>query len=101
MNEYEEKQQARRERYEERADKAEREARERFGRAQGIGSMIPFDQPILVGHHSEGRHRRDLDRIDRNMRAGVDLSKKAEYYRNKADGVGKGGYLVGRSRSAG
>lgn len=34
-------------------------------RAEQISSFIPFGQPILVGHHSEKRHRRDLDRIHR------------------------------------
>lgn len=35
-----------------------------LARADGIGSLIPMGQPILVGHHSERRHRRDLARID-------------------------------------
>ena len=30
--------------------------------ATSISAGIPFGQPILVGHHSEGRHRRDIDR---------------------------------------
>jgi hypothetical protein len=34
--------------------------------------MIPFGQPILVGHHSEGRARRDQGRIESGMRAGVE-----------------------------
>lgn len=34
-------------------------------------------QPILVGHHSERRHRRTLERSDAAMRAGWDDSNKA------------------------
>src|SRR5450759_4941326 len=33
-------------------------------RASAMSDMIPFGQPILVGHHSEGRHRRDLAKIN-------------------------------------
>ena len=32
-------------------------------RADQISSGIPLGQPILVGHHSERRHRRDLERL--------------------------------------
>ena len=51
---------------------------------------IPFGQPIL-GHHSEGRHRRALARSDNAMRRSIEHDKKADYYRNKAAGVGKAG----------
>jgi hypothetical protein len=43
--------------------------------------MIPMGQPILVGHHSEGRHRRDLRRIDDGYRKGfaaLEAAKVAE-----------------------
>ncbi len=33
--------------------------------------------PILVGHHSERRHRRDIAKIDRAMRTSFDLQKRA------------------------
>ncbi|MFH8253090.1 DUF3560 domain-containing protein [Microbacterium sp. B2969] len=33
--------------------------------ARRIADGIPFGQPILVGHHSEARHRRDLARAQR------------------------------------
>ena len=38
--------------------------------------MIPMGQPILVGHHSEGRHRRDLDRTERLCRRGMDEAER-------------------------
>lgn len=34
--------------------------------------------PVLRGHHSEGRHRRDLARIDNDMRKSFEASKDAE-----------------------
>ncbi len=46
---------------------------------------IPPGQPILVGHHSENRHRRDLDKIDRNMRKSVEADEKADYYAARAE----------------
>lgn len=91
MNDYEAKLEAKRQRYEERAARLRREADRRFGIARQIGDAIPFGQPILVGHHSEKRHRRDLDRIDRAMRAGIEATKTAAHYESKAASVGFGG----------
>lgn len=93
MNSYEIRQAERRARYEERAEKAEAEAKRRFeaGSLREEVSGIPLGQPILVGHHSERRHRAALKRSENHMRAGIAASEKAEHYRAKADGVGKGG----------
>lgn len=91
MNDYEARQARRRQRYEELAEKNRKEAAQRFGTAREIGSHIPFGQPILVGHHSEKRARRDAQRIDDNMRKGVEAVDKADYYAEKAASVGKGG----------
>lgn len=84
-NEYEEKQAAKAERYRELAEKARSKSSQAFSEAQKIGSFIPMGQPILVGHHSEGRHRRDLARIDNNMRKSIELDEKAKYYEQKAE----------------
>lgn len=91
MNDYEARQERRRQRYEELAAKNRKEAEQRFGTAREIGSHIPMGQPILVGHHSEKRHRADAARIDNNMRKGVEASDKASYYADKAASVGTGG----------
>ena len=91
MNDYEARQEARRQRYEELAAKNKQEANRRYGTASEIGSHIPMGQPILVGHHSERRHRADIARIDNNMRASVEASDKASYYAGKAASVGSGG----------
>jgi hypothetical protein len=40
--------------------------------------MIPMGQPILVGHHSERRHRRDLERHDRNIRKAIEHGHNAD-----------------------
>lgn len=91
MNDYESRQEARRQRYADLAAKNDKEADRRFGTARKIGDAIPFGQPILVGHHSEKHARADAARIDNNMRAGVEAMDKADYYEQKAASVGQGG----------
>lgn len=86
-SDYEEKRQARKERYENLIAKNENESEQRFKAAKQIGDFIPFGQPILVGHHSEGRHRRDLERIDNNMRKSVEADEKAKYYANRVESI--------------
>ncbi len=83
-SDFHERRQARKEKYEELSVKNEKESTNRYKAAKGIGDHIPFGQPILVGHHSEKRHRRDLERIDNNMRKSVEADRKAEHYAEKA-----------------
>jgi len=91
MNRYEAKLEARRARLLERAEKAQAEARGHFKRADAIASMIPFGQPILIGHHSEGRHRADLKRIRNGIGKGVEATKQAETLQQRAAAVGTAG----------
>lgn len=89
MNSYEARQEARRARYEERAERADKEAQRRaYAATQGLP---PMGEPIKIGHHSERGHRAALKRSDNNMRASFAASDKARHYRDKADGVGRAG----------
>jgi hypothetical protein len=81
---YQERKEDRISRYEERAAVARGEASARRRRAGDIGGAIPLGQPILVGHHSEKRHRADVEKIETNMRKSVEESEKADYYEGKA-----------------
>lgn len=72
------------ERYETYADNAEARAKSRSQAADKISSFIPFGQPILVGHHSEGRHRRDIERIRNNVEKSIEENDKAAYLRGRA-----------------
>lgn len=83
-SDYEERKQRRIERYRELADKNAQEASNRFQRARDELAPIPFGQPILVGHHSEGRHRAALKRHDNNMRKGCEATDKAKHYEGRA-----------------
>ena len=58
-----------------------------FQSADTISSGIPLGQPILVGHHSEGRHRRALKRIQSSMSSGVEHSEMARHHQEKAKGI--------------
>ena len=58
-----------------------------FAAAHTIADGIPFGQPILVGHHSERRARRDQDRIHNGIRAGIDHADKAASMRSRADNI--------------
>lgn len=75
---YAERRAARIARLERRAEKLREESASRLGAARRLGDAIPFGQPILVGHHSEKRHRRDIERIDTNMRKGFQAQKEAD-----------------------
>jgi Domain of unknown function (DUF3560) len=91
MNEYEERQQAKKERLQaaaaRTAEKADRLSQEGWESLR----QIPFGQPILVGHHSEKSDRayrgRAVGKIDRS----VELSKHADELAARAEAVGTGG----------
>lgn len=93
MNQYEQKLEAKRARLEGAADRAEAKSNQAYGRAdlREEKSGIPLGQPILVGHHSEGRHRRAIERADNAMRQSVEQGKRADNLRARAASVGTGG----------
>lgn len=90
-NRYEQRQEARRERLENAADKAANKSNHHHQAARGAVDGIPFGQPILVGHHSEGRHRAAIRRHDSNMRQAVEADRHAQELQRRANAVGTGG----------
>ena len=91
MNDYEAKLEARRERYEEKAEQLRVEAKRLHQRAHEMADVIPFGQPILVGHYSEGRDRRYRERIHNTFGKAFATMDKANHYEQKAASVGTGG----------
>ncbi|MEJ7139487.1 DUF3560 domain-containing protein [Amphibiibacter pelophylacis] len=91
LNAYEARIEARRERYEARASKAQDESRALYGRARSMAEVIPFGQPILVGHHSETRDRNYRNRIHNTFGKAFAAQDKAAHYAQKAASVGTGG----------
>jgi hypothetical protein len=53
--------------------------------ADSISKHIPFGQPILIGHHSEGRARRDAQRIEDGQRKSVKMWEASEYWKERAE----------------
>lgn len=86
---YEQRKAEKIERLREKADKAKAESEKAYKSASQIASFIPMGQPILVGHHSESRHRKDLARIDSRMQKSIEADKKADYYESKAERLEK------------
>lgn len=52
-----------------------------------ITEHIPLGQPILVGHHSEKRARKDAERIEHGIRKAVQLWDTARYWQDRAKGA--------------
>lgn len=83
VGEYREKIHKKIERLENYLDKAKHESSIRYKTAKALGDMIPMGQPILIGHHSERRHRRHIEEINSNMRKSIEADNKASYYERK------------------
>ena len=81
---YEQRRQDRIERFEERAAKARQEADATYSQAKSMADVIPFGQPILVGHHSEQRDRNYRDRIHNKFGKSFELEDKAKHYESRA-----------------
>ena len=80
MNDYEERKQARIDRYRERAERARAQSHSLFKQSTDMASAIPFGQPV----HGPA-DRRYRDRIDQKMGQSVAAQEKAEYYERKAE----------------
>ena len=90
MNHYQERMQARADRLRARAEKARGEAEARFAQTTRMAGVMN-GSPILIGHHSEKRHRRDIERMDGNMRKSIEENRRAAELERRADAVGTGG----------
>lgn len=84
---YRERREAKVERLHEWADKREAKSEAAYSSAHAIIGNIPAGQPILVGHHSERRHRSDLARHDSYMTQSIEHSEKAEQMRSRAANI--------------
>ena len=84
---YEDRQAAKLERYEELAIKNAERSKSSYESSNKLSQMIPLGQPILVGHHSEGRHRRHIKKIHRLMDKSFEEKEKSEYYEGRAENI--------------
>lgn len=60
--------------------------RDRLWRRDQALAAAMNGQPVLVGHHSEKRHRRDLARMDAAMRGACKAARRADYWAGRASG---------------
>jgi phospholipid N-methyltransferase len=82
------------ERAEERADRfgnysesRNKDAERATEAVKAISDNIPLGQPILIGHHSEKRARRDAQKIENGMRHAVKMWETSEYWKQRAAGA--------------
>lgn len=74
---------ARSERFDGYSGNAERERDQRHAHVHNMAELMN-GQPVLVGHHSEKRHRRDLARMSDNMRKACAADRRATYWESRA-----------------
>lgn len=87
MTTYRERREARAERLREWAAKRDTKAAAGFERAHDLAGVIPFGQPILAGHHSQGRDERYRARIAGTMDRACEDAAKAQSMSSRADGI--------------
>src|ERR1700744_2110908 len=78
------KAEARAERANHLAEKAEEKSDALYQKARDMADVIPFGQPIHVGHHSEQRDRNYRERIHNTYGKAFAEMDKAKYYEQKA-----------------
>lgn len=90
-SDFEGKQEARSDRLSERAAKKKAESNAQSQRSRELVEHIPMGQPILVGHHSEARHRKTLAKSWDAIGKSVALDDYANSLSSRAASVGTGG----------
>lgn len=91
MNHYEQKIQEKKERYQALSVSNREKATALYEAGSKALELIPFGQPILVGHHSERADRAYRGRAVHKLDKSFETSKKADYYEQKAESVGTSG----------
>lgn len=84
MNSYESRREEKIERLERAAKLSMQAYDSTLNQASKMASVIPFGQPILIGHHSERRDRNYRAKIDRRYQKANELREKAKYYSQRA-----------------
>ena len=89
MNSYEEKKQRRIDYYNEKAEKFEQESARLSQESSKMIDAIPMGQPLMPDHFSYKSDKNFRDRAWGKMEKSVEASKKADYYRSKAEAAEK------------
>lgn len=73
------------ERFENYSENRVKDAEQARKQVESIVEHIPFGQPILVGHHSERRARKDAERVDNGMRKSIKMWDTSKYWAARAE----------------
>jgi len=84
-SDYEERRERKINAFNQRAIKSSVIANQEINMAHDMGSVIPLGQPILIGHHSEKKHRAHIKKIDAAYRRASEAEEKAAYYQDRAE----------------
>lgn len=82
-----ERQEARAERFEGYQERRGIEAERTQAAVERLADGIPLGQPILIGHHSERRARKDAERIRNGFAKAAQLWRTSEYWERRAKGA--------------
>ena len=74
-------------RFGEYSDRRHADADRAHAAVERIADGIPLGQPILIGHHSERRARKDAEKIESGMRKAVRMWETAQYWLDRAAGA--------------
>lgn len=58
-----------------------------WAESRSAADLIPIGQPILAGHHSENRHRKDIKRIDNKGLEGLEHHRMVERHNQAANTI--------------
>lgn len=67
------------------AANAARRSDEHYAKSQRDAQFLALAEPIKVGHHSEGRHRRAIENANSQMGKSVEADKAASSYISRAE----------------
>lgn len=82
-----ERAQERAERFADYSEKRAKDAETARAGVEQVAKRFEFGQPILVGHHSERKARKDAERITSGMRFAVKMWETSTYWRARAQGA--------------
>lgn len=75
------------ERFVDYSDKRTRDAENARKSVDTLAVRFEMGQPILIGHHSEKRARKDAEKIENGMRKAVKMWETSEYWTHRAAGA--------------
>lgn len=75
------------ERFENYSSKRAGDAKRAADRADSLAGVVPFGQPILIGHHSQRKAEKLRDKIQSATRQAVNFYDQSEYWSNRSAGV--------------